>query len=434
MGGTTRQTTKNSKLAKAAPIEETWQHILQEAIQAEASHIHLEPGTEGLVVRYRRHGLLSPPVRLERDLAKPLARYLKERAQLDLKQTRAPQSGNFSEHHNQHDYELSLSTMPLQAGERVVIRLHDPQAVSPSLTELGLWGQGLKQVQYALTQPHGLLLISGPNHSGVSTTLASLAAALAHPTHRIASVETEIAYHVPTIEYMGVRPSTGMTWQRVLDLQLKHEPTAVILGNMPDRATAKKALTAAQQQQLVISGMPVDTIVDSITQTERLSGDALALATALRLITNQRLVWHLCPVCRESYTPDAALQQLLNHTLGLDRASVMKRLHHLELETIQEGLSGSASNDPSSSERAVLRLWRAKPKGCPACHGSGYSGAVALFSVLPISDKLRSQIARQAPATLLHDVVRRESATSLHLDGCIKALRGLIAIESVLAL
>lgn len=434
MGGTTRKpTTTKPKARRSTPIEETWQHILGQAFVAEASDIHVEPGTDKLVIRYRRHGLLSSPEKLSKALAQPLARYLKTRAQLDARQTRAPQAGNFAETHAQRRYDLSLATMPLLGGERLVIHLHDPLAAPPTLTSLGLWGNGLTQVQQALAQPHGLILVSSPNHNGLSITLASLAANVVHPAHLVASVEAEVAYHVPTVAYMSVQPNTGMTWQRALKLQLKHEPDVVLLGLMSNRETAELAIAAAQRQQLILAGVPASDQADGITQIARLSGNALMLAATLHLITNQRLAWHLCANCRESYAPDIALQQELYRLLRLRGASAMKRLHELELLAIKQGLP-SADHEPSTNEHGILRLWRAKAGGCQLCHGSGYTGAVVLISVLPIDDQLRSRIARSASLATLRAAVRDSGALSLQLDGCIKALRGLIAIESVLNL
>src|SRR5271170_3379998 len=186
MGGTTRKATKPSEVVQTATIETAWQRILRQATREEASDIHVEPESDKLVIRYRRHGLLSSPTVLPGALAQPLARYLKAQAQLDTKQTRIAQTGNFVQTSSRHNYELSLATMPVLVGERLVVHVHDPAATPPSLQALGLWGAGLKHVQQALTQPRGLILVSGPNHSGLSTTLASLAATVAHPAHRVA--------------------------------------------------------------------------------------------------------------------------------------------------------------------------------------------------------------------------------------------------------
>jgi type II secretory ATPase GspE/PulE/Tfp pilus assembly ATPase PilB-like protein len=434
MGGTAQKSaTKSTNTVSQELIDETWQRILKQAVRAEASDIHVEPDSDGLVVRYRRHGLLGPLAELPKELARPLARYLKTLAELDTTQTKSPQVGSFTQQTGRRTYQLSVATMPLLTGERLVIHLHDQAAEPPSLPELGLWGASLSHLQQALTQPHGLILVTGPNHSGVSITLASIAAALTHPAHKVVSVEAETAYHVPTVDYMLVRPQTGMTWERVLKLQLKHGADAVVVGALPDRATAELAITSARQRQLLLAGVLADTTVDSITQVARLSGNALGLAASLRVVTNQRLVWHLCPKCRESYAPDAALRQQLTRLFQLDRTSVMKRFHELVLAAKPE-LGANVETEPGSSEGGLIQLWRAKKGGCRACHGSGYSGAIALFSVLPISDQLRSQVAQGVPASSLRTTVREQSVMSLQADGFIKALHGLIAIESVLSI
>jgi type II secretory ATPase GspE/PulE/Tfp pilus assembly ATPase PilB-like protein len=426
-----------SKPTKAQPkvlAMKTWHDILEQAIEREASDIHLEPERDGLFVRYRRHGMLSSASSLPAALTGPLIEYLKEKARLDKQQVRTPQSGDFEERGSRHAYQLSLATVPLLDGERLVIHLHDPQAKPPSLEALGLWGKGLTEARQALTQPHGLVLICGPNHSGTAITLASFAASMVHPVQQIASVETDIAYRVPGVTYMQVRPETGMTWERVLHVQLKHEPAAVVLGSIPDRATAQAILNASEHQQLVLAGMAVDTIVSGLARISQLSGDSLDVAATLRLVTNQRLVWHLCPHCREAYSPTLSERKLLTRRWHLDRPATMKHLHELELEAIADKLSGSASHDPSTTEQAILRLWRPSQAGCQHCHGSGYSGAVALFSVMAPTDRLRGLVAKRAPLSEIQTAVVKESIISVHIDGLIKALRGLISIESVLGL
>jgi type II secretory ATPase GspE/PulE/Tfp pilus assembly ATPase PilB-like protein len=441
MGGSKAHTKKRPAETKPkAPADKTWHDILEQAARSEANYIHLEPTTDGLLIRYRRHGLLSDASRLSAQTAQALIAYLKERAQLDKRQTSSPQSGDFADEGQYHMYKLSLATIPLLGGERLVIHLHDPHATPPSLEALGFWGKGLQEVQQALTQPHGLVLICGPNRSGTAITLASFAASMVHPVHQmhpvhqIASVETDIAYRVPNVVYMQVRPDIGMTWQRVLHLQLQHEPTAVVLGSIPDRATAETALTAAEHRQLVLASMAVDTMVSGLSRASQLSGDPLGVVAALRLITNQRLVWHLCTYCREAYAPTAAELEPLRIRWHLDRPTAMQRLHKLELEAIASKLSGGTDTDPSTTERGIVRLWRPAKAGCQHCHGSGYSGAVALCSVLVPTDHVRSLIAKRAPIAELQTAVSEDSSINLQVDGLVKALRGLISIDAVLAL
>ena len=170
MGGSDLKV-KHAKLK--APAESDWRRIFLEAVRSRTSDIHIEPQDDALVVRFRQAGQLTTALSLAIESSKSLTHSLKHLAKLDLKQTKAPQAGSFSEVYNHHTYDLSLDTMPLVSGERLVIHIHDPQSLPLELKALGLWGNGLVHVQNSLATSHGLILVSGPNHSGVSTSLAS---------------------------------------------------------------------------------------------------------------------------------------------------------------------------------------------------------------------------------------------------------------------
>ncbi len=411
-----------------------WRQIFSQAIRTQATDIHLEPQIDALIIRFRRQGRLTSPARLDAALAGPLTNELKQLAELDLKQTSSPQSGNFSETLNRHNYQLVIDTVPLAAGERLVIHIHDPLAQPPDLGGLGLWGNGLTHVQNALATPHGLILISGPNHSGVSTSLSSCASSLVSPLHHVASVEDRAAYHLAGVSYMSVNPTNGMIWSRVLKMQLKHEPDVVILGNVPDRTTASLATMAANQQQLILAGCRADTNLAALKQLVRLSDLPLELATSLRLMWNQRLLPKLCPKCREAYIPDNKLTQRLETKFHLERSGNLERLQQLETEARSQ-LDGDlepAETELISNSKGLAKLWRARAGGCRFCHKSGYDGATALFEIVSITDELKRQLVSPTSSSALSEAIVSSRITSLNVDGLVKAVCGIIDIEAIL--
>ena len=434
MGGTVQNST-NSPIAAVSDelTESIWRRIFRQAIHTNATDIHIEPQIDALIVRFRRQGALFTDLSLEAEIARPLARQLKQLAGLDLRQTKTPQESVFVQVHNHHTYHLSVNTIPLVSGERIVIHIDDPVAQPPELSAMGLWGKSLAYLQNALAAPRGLILISGPNHSGVSTTLAGCAAALSSPSHHVASVEENAAYHLPDMTYMSVRPSNGMTWPRVLRMQLKHEPEVIILGNIPDRETAEIAIEAANRQQLILSGSRADNASLAVTQLLRLSGNPLDLAASLRLVCAQRLVPRLCPDCREAYPVEAGLQNRLAQMFRLDRVDAMTRLQQLEQEANDQILGHQLplSKSISTDRHGIVWLWRAKAGGCHSCHKSGYRAAIGLFEVTPVNDSLRRQLIQPSSMTALYERINAERVSSLAVDALIKALCGLIAIEYV---
>ena len=309
----------------------------------------------------------------------------------------------------------------------------DPVAEPPELAALGLWGEGLTCVQNALVQPHGLILISGPSHSGLSSTLAGCAAALSSNFTQVASVEETPVSHVPAVSYMAVKPVSGMTWSRVLRMQLKHQPDAVILGNIPDRETAEIAVNAANKQQLVLCSIRADSPATALLQLLRLSGNPLDLAASLRLVCAQRLVPRLCPDCRETYSPDLALRSFINQKFQLDLADNLVRLQRLVAEATRQGLRGQGNSTAAlnTSNHGITRLWRPKAGGCRKCHKSGYQGAIALFEVIPISEELRGYLVHPPANTPAAKSLSENRVTSITVDALVKALCGLIAIDAV---
>jgi type II secretory ATPase GspE/PulE/Tfp pilus assembly ATPase PilB-like protein len=415
------------------PVDSIWRRIFSQAIRTNATDIHIEPQAGALLVRLRRQGALSTDLTLAAVTAKPLALEIKQMAGLNLKQTKAPQESTFSQVHNHHIYHLNVDTMPLVSGERIVIHIYDPMAQPPELTDLGLWGKSLQAFQNALTSPHGLILISGPNHSGVSTTLASCAAALSSPLNHIASVEENAAYNVSDVNYMTVRPTSGMTWSRVLRMQLKHEPNIVIVGNLPDRETAEITVTAANQQQLFLSGIRADSATAATMQIIRLSGNPLDLAASLRLVCNQRLVPKLCPDCREAYTPDTTLQNNLTKKFHLDKSESLLQLQQFVIEAKYQLMDDRVpiTSEWGNGQNSIVKLWRAKDGGCIKCRKSGINGAVGLFEIITVSDVLRQQLAQTLSASASQAGILANRIYSLQLDGLVKALCGLISIDTV---
>lgn len=429
MGATVRKATAKRKGGGSTSIASNWQRIFRQAIRSMTSDIHIEPQADVLYVRYRQGGILSPPEAWDCRLTNPLAIYLKQLAGLDETQISAPQAGIFLQAYNHKSYSCGITTLPLATGERLVIHIQDPMTQPPTLEELGLWGKGLAYTRQALATK-GLIILTGPKQSGLSTTLASCTAAVAHVATSVASVEAASRFHIPEVRYMNVNPAIGMTWPRVMNLQLKSRPDVVILGGVPDRETAALALDAARHNQLIVCGIPADSAAMGFQQLVLISGDKLTLAARLQLIVNQRLLPRLCENCRQICVPTMAQQQDFVHRWHLDQAQACTRLRHALAAAAQSGLLPlSDYQDNLVSNRGIAKVWQPKPNGCRRCGYSGFYGVVGLFEVIPAEDSLRSQLANSG-ARQLTNILGSARLSSLAEDGFVKAVSGLCSLEA----
>lgn len=429
MGGTVEKTTKQAHTSKN-DTEVIWNRLFRNAIKASATDIHLEPHWDNFIVRYRVNGLLSPPIELATATAFELITYLKQLASMLNGLAFTTQVGRFTQPHGPHTYQCTVSTVPVAGQERLVIHLSNPVDEPPSLTELGLWGMGLREFTHALTKPRGFLLISGPRNSGIDMTLASCASAVRNPLHRIVSVEDSTPYRVPDVRYMTVRPQVGLSWHRVLALQLKNEPAVVLLGNAPDRPTAQAALQAAATQQLVICGVRADYSSRAVSQLLLMSAEPQLLGTSLELVTSQRVAPMLCLACRQPArisrdTLHAWLQQLSRGNIS------SMEVFHSQLEQLKNTIDPAFRTRIVSTEKRGLQLWQAKPGGCSECHMSGYQGTIGLIEVVKVTDKLRAALVNREPLPELAENISAGIVIDLFGDMFLKAASGLISADAI---
>ncbi len=427
-------------LAEDSPIAQTVNLIIEYAVKANASDIHIEPRETYVSVRYRVDGILREANKLPKKVLSALASRIKILSNLKIDERRAPQDGRFKAEVGNQLFAIRVSTLPIVDGEKVVMRILNESAKAATLQELGFWGISLQNINHAITQPHGLILVTGPTGSGKSTTLFSVLSMLNNPAVNISTVEDPVEYRVPGTNQTQVNPVAGMTFVNGLRALLRQDPNIIMVGEIRDSETANLAVQAALTGHLVFSTLHTNNAATSLPRLLDMGIEPFLIASTVRAVVGQRLVRRLCVDCRESYEPDEAVLSQLTDTFSLGNQVVMKQIHDLEAQALSAGIGGLNTskinaNSPaalSTTDTKIARLWRAHEGGCEHCGHSGYKGRLGIYEVLDSSSGIQKLIVTSATSDGLQDEAIKAGMITMQIDGLIKALRGQTSVEEIL--
>jgi len=411
-------------------VAETLEMLVGHGIARGASDIHIEPHDRFVLVRYRIDGTLRGIHKLPRATLAIIMAQLKTRAGLSADETQMPQEGRYRMTTEGHDVEIRLSTMPVYGGEKAVLHLSIQIGTPQDLATLGFWGQGLRALQYVLTTPHGLIVVAGPRHSGVSSTLFSLLNQLNSPLVSVATVETRAKHRLPGINqtYTGSHISV----LEGLQATLKQDPNIIMINDVPDGGTAQLALHAATTGHLLLMGMHADNSLAAVLRLRAAGVEPFLLASGLRVSIGQRLVRKLCDNCRERYALSLDDQQQLAEQFGITTPAARKRIHTLE-QSATPAIFGDVKQ-LSSSPSHITHLWRASGDGCAQCQHSGYKGRLGIVEVLESTESLQRGLMDRGVSSIagLQKIAVKDGFVPMALDGLIKALLGQTTVTEVL--
>jgi type IV pilus assembly protein PilB len=425
-------------LAEDSPVAQTVNIIIEYGVKAGASDIHIEPRENFVVIRYRIDGLLREANKLPRKLLGALVSRIKILSNLKIDERRAPQDGRFKVDINGQIYALRVSTLPILDGEKVAMRILNESSKPADFTELGFWGTALNNLKQAITQPHGMVLVTGPTGSGKSTTLFSVLSVLNTPNVNISTVEDPVEYHVVGANQTQVNPVAGMTFTNGLRALLRQDPNIIMVGEIRDGETADLAVQASLTGHLVFSTLHTSNAATCLPRLLDMGVEPFLIASTVRVVVAQRLVRRLCVDCREAIMPDAATLKQLIKSFRLDDNGGIKQIHELEALAIQDGIgkSGSGKNADtdklSTTATSIDRLWKAHDDGCESCNHSGYKGRIGMYEVLSNSTAIQKMIVSGSTSEAIEQTAISEGMLTMQLDGLIKALRGQTTIEEVL--
>lgn len=384
-------------LASEAPVIRVVNLILQRAVEARASDIHIEPFENRLKVRYRIDGVLqeveAPP---SRSTAAVISR-VKIMARLNIAERRLPQDGRIMHRVGGKELDLRVSSIPTAHGESVVMRILDREAVVLDFASLGFAEDTQQTFIHALEMPHGIILVTGPTGSGKTTTLYTALSQLNDPTRKIITVEDPVEYQIEGINQIQAKPSIGLDFAGALRSIVRQDPDVIMIGEMRDLETAKIAIQSALTGHLVLSTLHTNDAAGGITRMLDMGVEDYLLTSTVNAIMAQRLVRRLDPATREPYE---VLPEMIEE-LGLERLT----------------------------DERPIRLYR---PGSSEAVPTGYKGRTGIHEVLIVSDEIRRMVMRQATSGEIERQAVAEGMRTMYEGGLMKALSGETSAEEVL--
>jgi type IV pilus assembly protein PilB len=386
-----------AKDTKLPPIVRLVNLVLSDAASAGASDVHIEPHEALLHVRQRVDGMLHDVLTIPHHLQDATISRLKIMSGMDIAERRKPQDGRCRLRFEGSRIDLRVSTMPTQFGEKIVIRLLNPDKAIMPMDQLGFAPENLRLVQSFLARPQGMILVTGPTGSGKSSTLYTALNSIKSSTNNIITLEDPIEVQVPGVNQMQLNTRAGVTFASGLRSVLRQDPNVILVGEIRDQETASIALGAAQTGHLLLSTLHTNEATATITRLFDLGIQPFLIASSLIGIVAQRLVRRPCPACVVLQRPSAA-----------------------EIEK-----AGGPSQLPADAQ------WVAG-KGCNQCGQSGLKGRIAIHEVLVVNDEIRDLISNRAPEHSIKKAAQRAGMRTLMDDGIDKAARGLTTLDEVL--
>lgn len=424
------ETVSDADIAEDSPIAQTVNLLLEYAIRSSASDIHIEPREEYVQVRYRIDGVLKEVNRLPRNVLNALVSRIKILSNLKIDERRVPQDGRFKIKVGGKQYALRVSTLPITDGEKIVMRVLDESNQAVTLKQLGYWGHSLSVINDAITEPNGMILVTGPTGSGKSTSLFSILSMLNTPDVNISTIEDPVEYKIPGVNQTQTNAKAGMTFASGLRALLRQDPNIIMVGEIRDGETANLGVQAALTGHLVFSTLHTNNAATALPRLLDMGIEPFLIASTVKAIVGQRLVRRLCTTCREQYTPDKEEIAEFTRLFNLGEGQAFSHIHKLELSAIEQEVGGDTPE--GSDEKTVKQLWRAHAGGCKDCNGTGYKGRIGIYEVLGNSIPVQKLIMSGATSNEIQDKAITEGMTTMQTDGLIKALRGNTTIEEVL--
>ncbi|HTN29378.1 MAG TPA: GspE/PulE family protein [Pseudomonas sp.] len=380
-----------------APVVRLLQTLFEDAVQTKASDIHIEPDDKVLRLRLRIDGVLNEQLIKETRIAPALVMRLKILAGLDISEKRLPQDGRFNIRVKNHNLDVRVSTMPVQFGESVVLRLLDQSAGVFRLDGTGMPVEMLERFRQLLRRPHGLVLVTGPTGSGKTTTLYAGLSELNSAETKIITVEDPVEYRLPRVSQVQVNPKIELTFARVLRAALRQDPDIVLVGEIRDGETAEIALRAALTGHLVLSTLHTNDALTSPLRLIDMGAEPFLVANSLNAVLAQRLVRRVCEHCRETHVPEEREQRWL------------------------EAIHGQPLG-----ERSFMR-----GSGCHHCHNTGYLGRIGVYELLEISAAMAAALRRHDTQAFVDAARQQPHYRPLAAVALDYALAGLTSIDEV---
>lgn len=379
-----------------APIIKLVNHIISQSIKARASDIHIEPYQDSFKVRYRVDGILYDLLTPPKWIQPALISRIKVMAKLNIAEKRLPQDGRLEVRIGSQNVDVRVSTLPTTFGERVVMRLLNKSEEVLNLKELGLCPEDHELLNMLMTQPNGIILVTGPTGSGKTTTLYSVLSTMIKPDINIITIEDPVEYQLKGISQIQVNPKIDLTFARGLRSIVRQDPDVILIGEIRDKETATIAVQSALTGHLVFSTLHTNDSAGAITRLVDIGVEPFLISSSVVAVIAQRLVRVLCDHCKEAFSPGVIME-----SIGITRAQ-------LERHTIYQA------------------------KGCEQCFNTGYRGRIGIFEIMHLNDALKTLILKTFDATQIKQYAMQNNMKTLRRSGIAQVLAGKTTIEEVL--
>lgn len=378
-----------AEAADDSPVAMALNMIIEEAVKARASDIHIEPEENKVRVRYRIDGILHEVMSLPVGVLLPLTSRVKILSGMNIADRLRPQDGQFSIETKGKSIDVRVAVINTVHGEMTVMRLLDKTLGAKSLSQLGLLPESQEKFEKMLTSPYGMIVISGPTGAGKTTTLYAAVNSLDRQSNNIITVEDPVEYRFENINQIQVNPKAGVTFATGLRAIVRLDPDIILVGEIRDKETAEIAVQSALTGHLVLSSVHANDTVGVIYRLLDLGIEPFLISSSIIGVVAQRMVRRICPYCARPV-----------------QASLVERIAYQQVmgEEVTEFIYGA---------------------GCKACVYTGYLGRTGIFEILTMSDALRQMLMEKQPADKLREQALKEGMVSIALDGMMKVKKGI---------
>ncbi|WP_146663431.1 GspE/PulE family protein [Anaerohalosphaera lusitana] len=386
--------TRHSEVADA-PIVRLVDSIITGGIEARASDIHIEPQEPDMRVRYRVDGMLVEALNVPASAQLEVVSHIKVLAEMDISEKRLPQDGHIAIQHRDKDYDLRVASLPATGGEKVVIRILDASTGLIPLDTIAPQEDDYKRFKSLISNPYGMMLLTGPTGSGKTTTLYSLLQELNTPERNIITVEDPVEYRLGGITQVQIKPDIGLDFAKCLRNILRQDPDIILIGEIRDFETAEIAVSAALTGHLVLSTLHTNDAVGAISRLVSLGIPPFQVASSLLGVVAQRLVRKVCDKCSEPAAAQSHEIAMLDHDGSGDVPEVYK------------------------------------PTGCEVCKNIGYRGRQGIYEILSVSHAIKEMIVDGKSNERIAERAIDEGMKTLRTQGIIHAMEGRTTLEEL---
>ena len=378
----------------SSPIVLMVKEMIEQAVRLRASDIHIEPMERQLRIRYRIDGALYEKATYNRKLLPAIAARIKIIGGMDISEKRKPQDGRITQVVDRQEYDIRVSVLPTVYGEKIVMRLTSKNALTKEKSQLGLGTEELKMFDHILSNPHGILLVTGPTGSGKSTTLYTALSELNREEVNIITVEDPVEANLDGVNQVQVNPKAELTFASSLRSILRQDPDIIMIGEIRDGETAAIAVQASITGHMVVSTLHTNSAAGTITRLEDMGIPAYLLADSIVGVIAQRLVRRLCPFCKKKKEVNEEERELLNVPAG-----------------------------------QTVEIY--EPCGCPQCENTGYHGRIGVYEIMEMSPKLKHIISKNGTAEDIKEQALQEGMHTLRMSATRYVLEGITSVSEM---